>query len=66
MGPGARPIGFAPIYEVVRQCKEAGVPCFVKQTGSSLAKNQGYKNSKGADINEWPERIRVREYPDDK
>lgn len=33
-GPGARPCDVAWIRSVVRQCREAGVPCFVKQVGA--------------------------------
>lgn len=62
----ARPIGFAVLYDIVRQCEEAGVPCFVKQTGTALARNQGYHDRVGRDMSEWPERIRVREFPEIK
>lgn len=33
-GPGARPCDLAWIRSAVAQCKEAGVPCFVKQLGA--------------------------------
>ena len=33
-GPGARPLDVAWIRSVMRQCREAGVACFVKQLGS--------------------------------
>lgn len=33
-GPNARPCDVAWIRDVVRQCREAGVPCFVKQLGT--------------------------------
>lgn len=33
-GPGARPCDVAWIRSVVQQCREAGVPCFVKQLGA--------------------------------
>lgn len=34
-GPGARPCDLAWIRDVVRQCREAGVPVFVKQLGAN-------------------------------
>lgn len=33
-GPGARPCAVEWVSDVVRQCREAGVPCFVKQLGA--------------------------------
>ena len=33
-GPGARPSDVAWIRSLLRQCREAGVPCFVKQLGA--------------------------------
>jgi len=33
-GPGARPCDVAWIRQIVRQCREAGTPCFVKQLGA--------------------------------
>lgn len=49
--------------EVVRQCGEAGVPVFVKQLGTYLAKELDLRDHHGGDINEWPEYLRVREFP---
>jgi len=34
-GPGARPCDIQWIRDIVRQCREAGVACFVKQLGAS-------------------------------
>lgn len=69
-GPKARPCDVAWIRSVVDQCKAAGVPCFVKQLGANplwantdlipIAPSRG----KGADMNEWPKDLRVREYPE--
>lgn len=62
-GPGARP--FDPIwaYDTIRQCRGTRTKVFVKQMGSAIAKRDGYADSKGEDPNEWPEQLRVREYP---
>ena len=85
-GPGARPCDVAWVRSVVRQCREAGVPVFVKQLGArpydSLcawkmldrrrepspdeAARLGamkFKHPKGGDPDEWPEDLRVREFP---
>lgn len=77
-GPGARPCDVAWIRDVVRQCREAGTACFVKQLGAV----PGYRNSepftgwhdlhnngerlrdpKGGDPAEWSQELRVREFP---
>ncbi len=102
-GPGARSCNVAWIRSVVRQTREAGLPCFVKQMGSNVrdcndagfmgegptqwpdhiaeedrvehdldGTLDGYqgapvrvhlRNSKGGDPSEWPEDLRVREFP---
>lgn len=93
-GPGSRPCDIEWIRNIVRQCKEAETPCFVKQLGAMIAMPndslsewprggdelvclesadilpmQGdtwrYRLSdrKGGDMEEWPEDLRVREYP---
>jgi hypothetical protein len=69
------------IRSVVRQCREAGVACFVKQLGarprdtdrceSCLGKSVCWcvdsdvklMHAKGGDPSEWPEELRVREFP---
>jgi len=49
--------------EIIRQCKGAEVPVFVKQLGTHLAKQMKLKDSHGGDINEFPEDLRIREFP---
>lgn len=69
-GPKARPCHVAWIRSIVEQCKDAEVPCFVKQLGSipqGLFVSKGERLSfsgKGNDPAEWPEDLRVREYPE--
>jgi len=79
-GPRARPCNVEWIREIVRQCREAGVPCFVKQLGAKPYDLAGdslcddgsvpvgayldLHSCKGGDMSEWPEDLRVREYPD--
>jgi protein gp37 len=88
-GPGARPFAVEWGFEIIDQCKEAGVPLFFKQRGSnpvfiarsmaSMFDNSGeqilqedkyqfipirQKDPKGGDPSEWPEDLRVRQFPD--
>lgn len=59
------------VYLPVRQCREAGVPVFVKQMGSAWASlyNRGRRkdapesDASGQTMACWPERIRVQEWP---
>ena len=41
----------------------AGVPVFVKQLGTYLAKAMNLQDRKGGDMNEFPEALRVRQWP---
>jgi protein gp37 len=69
-GRGARPCNIEWIRDGVRQCRAAGVKPFVKQMGSFSIEEQGsqrrrilWDDSKGGDPSEWPEDLRVREFP---
>jgi protein gp37 len=77
-GPGSRPCNTSWVRSIVRQCKAAGVACFVKQMGGNPVSTLGgqpdtadgtkqfplrLKDKKGGDMVEWPEDIRVREFP---
>ena len=67
-GPGARPMVLVWAKDIVRQCKTAGVPVFVKQLGAEPTNREGercphIKQKKGADVSEWPAELRVREWP---
>ena len=72
-GPGARPCDVAWIRSIKDQCKAADVPVFIKQLGAKPYQSPeddggtGYelsmKDRKGGDWNEWPEDLRVREFP---
>jgi protein gp37 len=93
-GPHARPCDVAWIRSIVKQCADAGVPCYVKQLGSNvLIRNDSFdewpregdelrydeddigfrhqgdlvrvrlRDPKGGDPSEWPEDLRVREFP---
>lgn len=68
-GQSARPCRQTWIRDIVRQCQDADVPCFVKQFGSNAEEGFGVhrklrlKDSKGGDMEEWPADLRVREFP---
>lgn len=77
-GPKARPCNLEWIRSAVQQCKAASVPVFVKQLGSNYqiphyAIGNGpaipmhiqwkLQDRKGSDPKEWPEELRVREFP---
>lgn len=81
-GHGARTCHLDHVRSIVRQCKAAGVPVFVKQIGAHVEESgialkdtpsgkylQPAKrtlklvDSKGGDMEEWPEWARVRQMP---
>ncbi len=63
-GPHARPCPWhTHIRPIVRQCQDAGVRVFVKQLGTHTARGMGWKHPKGGDPAEWPEDLRVQEFP---
>jgi protein gp37 len=58
-----RPCKIEWIELMITHCKEAGVPVFVKQLGTYIANEMMLHDRHGGDINEWPERLRIREMP---
>ncbi len=60
-GPNARPFDVAWARSIVRQCRDAGVAVFVKQVGDRS--NVPVTAHHGADLAEWPEDLRVQEFP---
>lgn len=68
-GPGARPFNLSWAESLLKQCKAAEVPFFMKQLGSVPTwpeKNIAVMipaDRKGGDMSEWPEHLRVREFP---
>jgi protein gp37 len=65
-GPGARPFHLEWARDVIRQCRAAGVACFVKQLGANPIEDGGplrLCDQKGGDMREWLEDLRVREFP---
>ena len=67
-GPQSRPCDLGWVRDIVGQCKGAGVPVFVKQLGSNASCECGELDglnwhTKGGDPSQWPEDLRVREFP---
>ena len=67
-GPGARPCDLDWIRSIIAQCKAAGTACFVKQLGARVIYRpdelqRPLRDRKGGDPSEWPEDVRVREFP---
>ncbi len=73
-GRDHRPMRLEWAEGIVRQCRDAGVPCFVKQLGASWFQDLSHpghsirvypkKSPKGGDMSEWPAALRVREWPE--
>ena len=65
-GQNARGCNILWIADIVKQCRAAGVPVFVKQIGGRPHMNGipiDIDDKKGGDMREWPEHLRVREWP---
>jgi protein gp37 len=76
-GTKARRCDIEWIRSIIAQCQKAGTPVFVKQLGSAPVfypgnEATGYEgipqileldHNKGGEINEWPEDLRVRQWP---
>jgi protein gp37 len=78
-GPSARPFDLSWARSTVAYCRHAGVAVFVKQLGArpferdacaeAVADSEGHRmllglrDRKGGDPSEWPQDLRVREYP---
>lgn len=74
-GPGARPFNLAWAESLLAQCRTAGVPFFMKQIGSDPwlpndmwrgLTQPKIRDRKGGDPAEWPDCLRVREFPSQK
>ncbi len=66
-GVSARPCNKAWVRSIVEQCNAEGVACFVKQLGARATEDGmscGLQHSKGANPDEWPPDLRVRQYPE--
>jgi protein gp37 len=62
-GDTARPLDLLWVRQIITDCKAAGVPVFVKQLGTQWARRRGSRDFKGEDMKDWPEDLRVRQFP---
>lgn len=68
-GPNARPCYVEWVQSIVDQCKSADVAIFVKQLGRNVVGTEmqkwvcRIKDPKGGNMTEWPEELRIREFP---
>lgn len=58
-----RPCSIKWIEELIDFFHMLGTPVFVKQLGTHLANELKLKNRHGGDITEWPEHLRIRQFP---
>lgn len=58
-----RPCELSWIEEMVHDCKMMGSAPFVKQMGTYLSKKLGMTDRHGGNINEFPEHLQIREFP---
>lgn len=66
-GPGARPCNTDHVAQLVDAARCAGLPIFVKQLGARPVDSEGSRialvDRKGGDVAEWPETLRIRQFP---
>jgi protein gp37 len=77
-GPGARPFDIQWARDTIEVCKLGRIACFVKQLGANpfQVTKEGYsdrateslhlRDPKGGDWSEWPDDLRVRQFPEDR
>lgn len=58
-----RPCEIEWIQHIVAQCTTAGIPVFVKQLGTHLAKQLQLSSRHGSDIAEFPPFLQLRQFP---
>jgi protein gp37 len=66
-GHGARPFDLQWARSILSQCRDQRVPCFMKQIGRRPTDGGipiAVSDFKGGDPQEWPEELRVREFPE--
>ncbi|MCB0358029.1 MAG: DUF5131 family protein [Bdellovibrionales bacterium] len=69
-GRNPRPCDLDWIRHLVLQCEKSKTPCFVKQLGAypTITNNDTeervmLQHKKGGNINEWPDELRVQQFP---
>lgn len=66
-GPGARPMHLEWVRDIRDQCAASGTALFIKQLGARAYgrySRLAFHNSKAADPSEWPEDLRIRQWPE--
>lgn len=58
-----RPCKLEWIENIVERCRHFGIPVFVKQLGTYLAKEMKLKDRHGGNIDEFPKHLQIREFP---
>lgn len=58
-----RPCEISWIEKIVNQCKSNSIRVFVKQLGTHLSKQLGLQDRHGGNIDEFPEHLRIRQFP---
>lgn len=49
--------------QIIAQCSQYQIPLFGKQLGNHEAVKLGLRDKKGGDINEWPTKYQIRQWP---
>ena len=65
-GPGARRTDLSVFRDLRDQCRGSRIAFFMKQKGAVLARELGCKDRAGADLDEFPEDLRIQEFPKSK
>lgn len=60
---GLRPISIPNLGKLIESAHGQDAVVFVKQLGEPWARDTGARDRAGRDMSEWPEELRVREYP---
>ncbi|KAA5532677.1 DUF5131 family protein [Taibaiella lutea] len=58
-----RPCELEWIRKIINDCKREHISVFVKQLGTHLSKQLKLKDRHGGDMDEWPEDLRIRDFP---
>ncbi|APZ93278.1 Bacteriophage protein gp37 [Fuerstiella marisgermanici] len=65
-GHGSRMFDTAWAKELISQCKNSGVPYFLKQLGAKVVRNGKrleFDDAHAGDWTEWPKNLRIRKFP---
>ncbi len=60
---GYRPCKLGWILDIIFDCQDARTPVFVKQMGTHIAKEKGFKDRHGGNDKEWDKAFQARQFP---